>query len=90
MAITREVRQEALSYSLLMARAERCGVPTSLDDPRTPRTVAQMLRAVQVAEYGARYRQRFCKHGNGGEQTADGWICDDCGAFIGAGTVVAS
>ncbi len=29
-----------------------------------------------------------CAHVNGGEQTANGWTCDDCRAFIPTGTVV--
>jgi hypothetical protein len=39
-------------YQALCDRARRAGVPTSLDDPESPRTVEGLREAVEAAEGG--------------------------------------
>jgi len=51
--ITKAHMDEQRSYHRLCAAAEACGIPTSLDDPRSPRTVLALTRAVQGAKDGA-------------------------------------
>ena len=41
--------REAQTYYRLCAEAEAKGIPTSLDDPRSPRTVAALRKAVADA-----------------------------------------
>ena len=41
--------QQAVAYYKLCDRARALGIPTSLDDPRSPRTVAALRRAVRKA-----------------------------------------
>lgn len=43
---------EAHEHYDLCQRAERIGVPTSLDDPRSPTTVTALRDAVVAAERG--------------------------------------
>lgn len=50
MANYRRLRDEARAYYALVERAQRAGVPTSLDDPRSARTVEGLRRAVERAE----------------------------------------
>ena len=44
-----ELIREAQAYYRLCAEAEALGIPTSLDDPRTPKTVAALQAAVEAA-----------------------------------------
>ena len=46
MADYRKLHAEARAYYALCARARALGVPVSLDDPRTPATVAALRSAV--------------------------------------------
>jgi hypothetical protein len=46
---TSPLHATARDYYRLCSEAERLGVPTSLDDPRSPRTVAGLRRAVEAA-----------------------------------------
>jgi len=41
------------------------------------------------AEREAQSEQGACPHANGGEVTAEGFVCDDCGNFLPNGSVVA-
>jgi hypothetical protein len=43
------LREQALAYYRLVEEARALGVPTSLDDPRSPRTVAELAAAVRAA-----------------------------------------
>lgn len=45
-----EATQEAVKYYALCRKAERLGVPTSLDDPKSPQTVAGLAHLVSIAE----------------------------------------
>ena len=49
-AKTAALREVARDYYALCDRAERLGVPVSLDDPRTPKTVGALREAVAVRE----------------------------------------
>lgn len=42
--------RQARDYYRLCDEAHRLGIPTSLDDPRTPRTVAGLRAAVDAAK----------------------------------------
>jgi hypothetical protein len=44
-----EIRAEAEEYYHLCEEARKLGIPTSLDDPRSPRTVEGLRRAVEAA-----------------------------------------
>jgi hypothetical protein len=44
------LHDEARAYYALCAEAERLGIPTSLDDPSTPATVAELQQAVDAAK----------------------------------------
>ncbi len=44
MKVTAALRDEQRAYYLLCDKARKQGIPTSLDDPRSPKTV-QALRA---------------------------------------------
>jgi hypothetical protein len=44
-----ELRKQAAAYYQLVDRARELGVPTSLDDPRSPKTLAGLGRAVRKA-----------------------------------------
>lgn len=46
---TRQLQDEARAYYNLCREAERLGVPTSLDHPRTPQTVDALRAAVAEA-----------------------------------------
>lgn len=43
---------EAVAYYDLCDRASKLGIPVSLDDPRSPKTVPALLAAVRAAENG--------------------------------------
>jgi hypothetical protein len=43
-------RTEAEAYYRLVRRAQALGIPTSLDDPRSPKTVDGLAAAVAQAE----------------------------------------
>jgi hypothetical protein len=43
------LREQALAYQRLIEEARALGVPTSLDDPRSPRTVDALRAAVRDA-----------------------------------------
>jgi hypothetical protein len=45
-----QLREGARAYYQLCDRAQRVGVPTSLDDPRSPVTVAALRRAIEERE----------------------------------------
>jgi hypothetical protein len=47
MTYTDRIR-EAQSYYRLVSEAQALGVPTSLDDPRSPKTVAGLRAAVEA------------------------------------------
>lgn len=47
--VTDQQRQEARDYYRLCDEAERLGIPTSLDDPRSPKTVQGLRDAVEAA-----------------------------------------
>ena len=44
------VRQEAVEYYQLVDRARALGIPTSLDDPMSPKTVDGLRDAVALVE----------------------------------------
>jgi hypothetical protein len=44
------LRQEAKDHYALCERARAVGIPTSLDDPRGPKTVAALRHAVEARE----------------------------------------
>jgi len=46
---TSQLRSEARAYYALCDKARRLGIPVSLDDPRSPRTVAALAAAVAKA-----------------------------------------
>jgi len=50
MANYRKLQAEARAYYALCDKAHALGVPTSLDDPRSPKTVAALEKAVAVRE----------------------------------------
>ena len=45
---TEQLRQKARAYYALVEEAERAGVPVSLEDPRSPRTVVGLRLAVEL------------------------------------------
>lgn len=47
--VTEQLRDEARAYYRLCDEARALGIPTSLDDPRSPRTVAELRAAVEAA-----------------------------------------
>lgn len=47
---TSQLRIQAREYVALCDRAAALGIPTSLDDPRSPRTVAALRAAVAKAQ----------------------------------------
>lgn len=47
--VTEQLRQEARDYYALVEAARKAGVPTSLDDPRSPTTVAGLRAAIREA-----------------------------------------
>lgn len=53
MTVTEQLRDEARAYYALCARAEAVGIPTSLDDPNTPATIAELHAQVAAAELSA-------------------------------------
>lgn len=48
MKVTAEHLQEQRDYYALIDEARKLGVPTSLDDPRTPKTVAATVAAIRA------------------------------------------
>lgn len=54
------LRKQARAYFRLCDEARALGVPTSLDDPRSPRTVAGLREAVDEKQ---RTRERRSCHG---------------------------
>lgn len=53
MSYAEELRVQR-EYAALCDEARKLGVPTSLDDPRSPRTVEGLRAAVEVAKGGGR------------------------------------
>lgn len=47
--LTRRRIDEQRDYYALLAEARRLSIPTSLDDPRSPRTIAALRKAVERA-----------------------------------------
>lgn len=45
-----KLQEEACAYYRLIDEAEAFGIPTSLDDPRSPKTVAGLRAAVTAAK----------------------------------------
>jgi hypothetical protein len=45
-----ELLEEAVEYAALCERAAALGIPTSLDDPASPRTVEGLRDAIAAAE----------------------------------------
>lgn len=54
--VTEALRREARAFYALCDEARRLGVPTSVDDPRSPHTVAGLAAAVAVARSRRGYR----------------------------------
>jgi hypothetical protein len=48
--VTSALRQEARDYYALCERARALGIPTSLDDPRSPKTIAALRAAISRAQ----------------------------------------
>lgn len=48
--VTTALRNEQAAYYRLCDEARALGIPTSLDDPRTPRTVADLQAAIDGAK----------------------------------------
>lgn len=46
----KQMLQEVRDYYALCTKAARLGIPVSLDDPRTPKTVEALKEAVAVRE----------------------------------------
>jgi len=44
--VTEQAREEQRAYYRLVEDAAALGIPTSLDDPRTPRTVQELAAAI--------------------------------------------
>jgi hypothetical protein len=47
--VTTALRNEQTAYYRLCDEARALGIPTSLDDPRSPKTVAELQAAVHAA-----------------------------------------
>jgi hypothetical protein len=48
--ITRQLRDEARAYYRLCDEARALGIITDLDDPRSPKTTAELRAAVEAAK----------------------------------------
>lgn len=65
-------RAEAATYYALCDRADALGIPTSLDDPRSPRTVTSLMAHVAAAELAQRGEHGYVVTlPNGDEAEAD-------------------
>lgn len=49
MTTTAQLHDEATAYYALCERARALGIPTSLDDPCSPRTIGELAAAVAAA-----------------------------------------
>lgn len=48
--MTSTLHQQARAYYALCTEARGLGIPVSLDDPRSPRTVSALAKAVKTAQ----------------------------------------
>jgi hypothetical protein len=70
-----QLLQEQRDYYALCDEADRLGIPTSLDDPRSPRTVARLRAAVdEIKSLGGDDVCGYC-----GGHTISTDVCDSCG-----------
>ena len=56
MKVTTALRNEQRAYYRLCDEARALGIPTSLDDPRSPKTVDELRGAVARAKFDRDFR----------------------------------